>query len=94
MHTQMRLSTFPFGHVQRSRAGSARLAGGTGLGLCAVEGGKAETSPSDRNGEATPPHPPVSELVPEPCSGKVLGIRSKQRDLQQPKAEVKTEGSW
>lgn len=94
LHTQLWLRTYPFGHLQRSRAGNARLAGETGLGLGAVEGGKAETSPSNRNGEATPPHPPLSELVPEPCSRKVFGVRRKQKALQQSKAQVKTAGCW
>lgn len=85
---------FLFGHLQRTRAGNARLAGETGLGLCAVEGGKAEIPVGDRNGEATPPHPPINELIPEPCSGKVFGVRRKQQTLQQSKAQVKTEGSW
>lgn len=94
MHAQTWASASAFGHLQRSRLGNARLAGETGPGLPGVEGGKTETPPTDRNREATPPHPPVNALVPEPCSGKVFRVRRKQKALQQSKAQVKTEGSW
>lgn len=80
----MTLQTQKYGRVpsQKSMAGNARLAGDLGLGLGAVEGRKAEPSPSEKNGKATPPHPPVNELVPEPCSEKVVEIRMKQQVLQ------------
>lgn len=74
--------------------GNARLMGGTGLSLGAVEGGKAEPIPRDRNGEATPHHPPVHELIPEPCSGEVFRVRRKQQALQQCKAQGKTRRRW